>query len=240
MNVITMRRSKAWIIPGMERRYAAQEYVEHINRIGGMNRYGEPNFKICWGQNETDLVYGVDANGKKGQHIILKHDGIAAWFIDVWKPPECLGGPEQWYAVTWDWETDQPGIGPFPERGLYFPAPFNLFVRRFERDVMVIDAMPLTHWLIDLITPNLLKEKESTYAQRQAAIKKRLEDERGRAAQRTMEAYLSANPAFGGKAGTYESNRERWQQRIKEKQAGMRISRDEIVKRMGLGHHMHK
>ena len=230
----------SWTIPGLEKRYPAREYVEHINRIGGFNRYGDPNFKIVWGENETDLVYGVDANGRKGQHVILKHDGIPAWFIEVWKPPECLGTPETWYQLTWDWDADAPGIGPFPERGLYFPAPFNLFVRRVENNVMQIDAMPLTHWLIDLIVPNLLKEQDFTWHQRKQAIAARMEMEKRKAARQATDAYLNAAMAFGGAAGTYESNREAWEQRIKEKQAGMKISRDEIVRRMGLGHKQHR
>jgi len=220
----------------MERREPAPEYVDHINRIGGFNRYNEPNFRIVWGQNDTNLVYGVDANGKRGQHIVLKHGGVPAWFIDVWKPPECYGTPELWYALTWDWEADAPTIGDYPHRGLYEPAPFNLFVRKVENGVMTFDAMPLTHWLIDLLVPNLLKEQETTYAQRKVAIQNRMLAERQRAAQQTFEAYMGAGLAFGGKAGTHESNHERWEQRIREKQAGMKISRDEIVRKMGLGH----
>jgi hypothetical protein len=225
----------SWTIPGREKRFPAREYVDHINRIGGMNRYNEPNFKIVWGQNETDLVYGVDGNGKKGQHIILKHDGIPAWFIDCWKPPEIIP-PELWYAVTWDWEADAPGIGQYPERGMYIPAPFNLFVRSFKGDRMIIDAMPLTHWVIDLFVPNLLKEQESTYAQRKAAIEQRMAAERDRAARQAYDIYINSGLAFGGRAGTHESNHERWEQRIREKQAGMKVSRDEIVRRKGLGH----
>ena len=226
----------SWTIPGMERRYAPREYVDHVNRIGGFNRYGEPNFKIVWGQNETDLVYGVDANGKRGQHLILKHGGVPAWFIDCWKPPECYGGPELWYSLTWDWESDLPGIGAYPERGLYVPAPFNLYVRTFDGDRMIIDAMPLTHWMIDLFIPNLLKEKESTYYQRKVAMQNRMLAERQRAAQQAFDAYMDAGLAFGGRAGTHESNHERWEQRIREKQGQMRISRDEIVAQFGLGH----
>ena len=226
----------SWTIPGAELRYAPREYVEHINAIGGMHRFGGPNFRIVWGENETMLVYGTDANGKRGQHLILKHGGVPAWFIDCWKPPECYGSPDFWYAVTWDWESDLPTIGDFPWRGLYEPAPFNLFVRKFDGDRMIIDAMPLTHWIIDLLVPNLLKEKESTYLQRKNAIDKRMEAERRQAAQQAYDAYLDAAPAFGGAAGTHESNHERWMERIREKQAGMKISRDEIVARMGLGH----
>ncbi|MBA0087204.1 MAG: hypothetical protein HRJ53_19650 [Acidobacteria bacterium Pan2503] len=225
----------SWTIPGAEKRFPAREYVEHVNRIGGFNRYGEPNFRLVWGQNEVDLVYGVGPDGRKGQHFIPKHGNIPAWFIDCWKPPEIIS-PEVWYAITWDWEADAPGIGKYPERGMYVPAPFNLFVRSFNGDRMTIDAMPLTHWVIDLFVPNLLKEQESTYFQRKTAIEQRIAAERDRAARQAYDVYINAGLAFAGRAGTHESNHERWEQRIREKQAGMRISRDEIVRRKGLGH----
>ena len=226
----------SWTIPGMERRDVPPEYVQHVNSIGGFNRYGEPNFRIVWGQNDTVLVYGTDANGRKGQHVVLKHGGVPAWFIDCWKPPECYGSPEQWYALTWDFEADAPGIGPYPERGLYEAAPFNLFARRFEGDRMIIDAMPLAHWVIDLLIPNLMKDLDTTYEQRKNAVRNRLLAEKERAARIAFDAYLGASVAFGNRAGTHESNRERWMQRLHEKQKGMKISRDQIVARMGLGH----
>lgn len=226
----------SWLIPGTEHREPAEEYVRHVNAIGGMNRFGGPNFKLVWGQNETMLVYGTDANGKTGQHIIPKHGNIPAWFIDVWKPPECYGTPELWYALTWDWEADAPKIGDFPWQGCYELAPFSLFTRRFEGDRMIIDAMPLNHFVIDLLIPNLLKEKDTTYAQRKAAIQNRMLAERQRAAQQAFDTYLGAGLAFHGASGTHESNHERWMQRLKEKQGGMKISRNQIVAKMGLGH----
>lgn len=226
----------SWTIPGTEKRYPAPEYVAHLNSIGGFNRFGRPNFKFTWGQNETMKVWGRDANGKTGCHIIPKHGNIPAWFIDVWKPPECYGTPEMWYALTWDWEEDKPRIGEYPYMGEYELAPFNLFNRRIENNVMIIDAMPLNHFIIDLLIPNLLKEKDSTFLQRKNAIENRMLAERQRAAQLAMDAYLSAGPAFKGVAGTHESNHERWMQRVKEKQGGMKITRDQVVRRMGLGH----
>lgn len=226
----------SWIIPGRELRYPAPEYVEHINSIGGFNRFGDPNFRIVWGQNETCMVYGTDANGKTGQHIVSKCGDVPAWFILCWKPPECYGTPEMWYALTWDWEIDKPKIGDYPYRGEYELAPFNLFSRKVVNNVMVFDAMPLNHYIIDLIIPNLMKEIDTTYGQRKAAIQNRMLAERQRAAQIAFDCYLAAGPAFGGKAGTHESNRERWMQRLAEKQAGMKVSRDEIVRKMGLGH----
>lgn len=230
----------SWVIPGREHRVPPREYVQHINKIGGMNRFGDPNFKIVWGQSEMMKVWGTDANGKKGQHIISKCGDVPAWFILVWKPPECYGTPELWYALTWDWETDAPTIGEFPWRGEYELAPFNLFSRRVEANYMHIDALELSHWLLDLLIPNLMKEIDVTYTQRKTAIQNRILAERTKANKLAMDAYMDAGPAFHGAAGTHESNRERWAQRVKEKQANMRISRDQIVQKMGLGHMQRK
>lgn len=222
-------------LPGREPRIVPAEYQEHLNQIGGMNRFDEPNFRIVWGETATDTVYGTDENGRRGAHVILRY-GIAAWFIEVWKPPECFGTPETWYALTWDWDSDEPTIGEYPWRGMYFPAPFNLYVKHIENNVLTIDAMPLNHYILDLLVPNIIKAQEETYMARKRAILNQMAAERRQSEAQAMEAYLAAGPAFGGKAGTYESNREAWMKRIEEKQAEMKISRDEIVRKMGLGH----
>lgn len=225
-----------WYIEGPEHLQVAPEYQEHVNAIGGLNRFGEPNFKIVWGQNETEVVRGTDANGKTGAHTIWKHGGIPAWFIDVWKPPECFGTEELWYAISWDWEIDAPTLGEYPWRGLYMPASFNLYVRNVVNGVMVIDAMPMNHFIIDLIIPNLLKAQEETYQQKKVAIQNRMMAERVKAAEQSMEAYMAAGPAFGGAAGTYESNREAWLERLMKAQSGMKISAQDIKARFGTGH----
>lgn len=226
----------SWYLTDLEHLECPPEYQEHVNQIGGLNRFGDPNFRIIWGQNGTETIYGTDANGKRGAHVILKYGGVPAWFVEIWKPPECFGTPEFWYAVCWDWEADAPTIGEYPWRGMYFPANFNLYVRKFEGDRMTIDAMPLNHSIIDLIIPNLLKAQEETYEQKKQAILNAKLAEQKEAAKLAYDAYLDAAPAFGGKAGTFESNRERWMSRIAEKQAGMRISAEEIKRRMGIGH----
>lgn len=225
-----------WYVIGAEHLACPPEYQEHVNAIGGFNRFGDPNFRIVWGQSEFEVVRGRDATGREGAHTISKHGNVPAWFVEVWKPPECFGTPELWYALGWDWETNDSTLGEYPWRGLYMPASFNLYVRRVERNVMTIDAMPLNHWIIDLIIPNLLKAQEETYQQKKIAIENRMIAEKQQAAKKSMDAYLDAQPAFGGKAGTYESNREAWMKRILEKQAGMKMSAEGIEKIMGKGH----
>jgi hypothetical protein len=225
-----------WYVIGAEHLKCPAEYQEHVNAIGGLNRFGDPNFRIVWGQSEFEVVRGRDANGREGAHTISKHANVPAWFVEVWKPPECFGTPELWYTLGWDWELDTCTLGEYPFRGLYMPASFNLYVRKIENNVMTIDAMPLNHWIIDLIIPNLLKAQEETYTQKKIAIQNRMMAEKQAAAKLAMDAYLSAGPAFGGAAGTYESNREAWTKRLLEKQAGMKLSSQEVKRRMGTGH----
>jgi hypothetical protein len=236
---------------GDERIRPPEEYVEHLTRIGGINRFGDPNFILVWGQTRTWKIFGTDARGRKGQHTVLQFGGVPAWHLMAWKPPETWGTPELWYALTWDPESKTHGLGDFPWRGDYAPCRFNLYVRRMiggglhfdpagnvvnKPAKLEIDAMPLAHWVLDLIVPNVIKDQETTYAQRCEAVRKRMEVEKAKAAQQAFDAYRDASPAFGGADFSKSSNREAWMQRIKEKQAGMKISAEEIKKRMGSGH----
>jgi hypothetical protein len=240
-----------WYVTGDERRRAPREYQEHINRIGGLNRFGKPNFRLVWGQTETQVVYGTDANGRRGQHTLLLFGGIPAWHLLEWKPPETFGTARSWYSMTWDPEAQSHTLGDYPWHGLYMPCSFNLYVKRVEGggiyydrqgnvvekpSKLVIDAMPLAHWVLDLIIPNIKKSLEMTHAQKVLVLKQRREAELAATEKRTMDAYIDASPAWGGGASSKESNRERWMQRLKEKQAGMKISAEQIQELLGKGH----
>lgn len=249
----------SWTLPSFEKLQCPREYQDHVTAIGGRNRFGDPNFKITWGQTETEIVRGRDAFGREGQHVVFKHGGIAAWFMEEWKPPECFGVPELWYAMSWDAETNTHTLGDFPWRGLYMPCPFNLYVKRvtgggirygpkdknghrqvIEEPVrMEIDAMPLNHYIIDLLVPNMLKELNVTYEQKRIALENRRRAELARGAQMAYDAYMDAGPAFRGKAGTHESNRERWMQKLKEAQAGIKLSAEDVAKILGKSHRVH-
>jgi hypothetical protein len=249
----------SWHIVGREMLTCPPEYQEYVDVIGGLNRFGESNFRIEWGETPIELVRGKDANGRSGQHMILKHGGIPAWFITTWKPPECFGTPDLWYATSWDEDSQTHTLGEFPYRGLYMPSSFNLFVRnvtggghrysepdakghRHVEEVpsrMDIEAMPLTFWLLDLIIPNMLKEIDVTYEQKRVALMNRKLAESAEARAKAYDAYMDAAPAFFGKAGTYESNREAWMQKLKEKAAGMKLTAEDVQKIMGKGHKVH-
>ena len=238
-------------LTGDERLRPPEEYVEHLTRLGGLNRFGEPNFILVWGQTRTWKIYGKSADGRSGQHIVLQFGGVPAWHIMAWKPPECFGTPALWYALTWDPEANIHGLGDFPWRGDYVPCPFNLYVRKLEGGglgydpqgnvidrpaKLVIDAMPIAHWVLDLLIPNLIKDQENTLKQRREAVRKRMEAEKNANRQKAYDAYCNAAPAFDGVAGTYESNREAQVARIRSQS---KISAEEIKRRMGTGHRQH-
>ena len=240
-----------WFLGEQERRQCPPEYQEHINAIGGFNRFGEPNFLMVWGQTQTQAIYGQMEGGTRGRHDILQFGGIPAWHIMEWKPPETFGTPFSWYGMTWDEEAQVHALGEYPWRGLYIPAPFNLYVKRIEGggiyydakgnvvekpSKLIIDAMPLAHWVLDLIVPNIRKSLEMTHAQKVQIIKQRDEAEKAAWRNRVRDAYIDAAPAWGGGASSKESNREAWMARLKEKQAGMHFSAEDVRKSLGSGH----
>lgn len=241
----------SWHIKDHERRVVPPEYQAYINAIGGLNRFGEPNFRLVWGQTETQIVYGQMEGGRRGQHIVLQFGGIPAWHLMEWKPPETFGTAFQWYMLTWDPTEDKHTLGDYPWRGLYIPCSFNLYVKKLhgggtrydEKGNVVelptrleIDAMPLNYYILDLLIPNVRKALEMTFLQKKMAIEARMAAEKRASLQRGYDAYLNAQPAFGGKAGTHESNREAWMQRIKEKQRGMKLTADDVRNVLGSGH----
>ena len=241
-----------WHITGDERRKPPREYEQHLTDIGGLNRFGEPNFIIVWGQTQTQTIYGDMAGVGRGQHVILQFGGVPAWHIMEWKPPETFGTPQMWYTLTWDVESDKHALGEYPWRGLYVPCSFNLYVRKvigggveYDRKTgqviekpsrLEVDAMPLAHWVLDLLIPNVRKARELTHFQKKLAIEMRMEAEKKERLRLGYDAYLNAQPAFGGEAGTYESNREAWMQRLREKAAGMKLSGEDVRKVLGTGH----
>lgn len=243
--------SANWYAGEQERRLVPEEYQEHMNEIGGFNRFGDPNFVLVWGQTATEVIYGQMADGKRGRHEVMQFSGVPAWHMLQWKPPETFGTPEIWYRMTWDPVDEVHALGEFPYRGLLFPCTFNLYVKRIEgggiyydtkgRVVekptkLTIDAMPLAHWVLDLLIPNIRKSLEMTHAQKVLVIEQRDAAAKEAGRKRAMDAYMDAAPAWGGAASSKESNREAWMQRIKEKQRGMKFTAGQVQELLGRGH----
>ena len=97
---------------------------------GGLNLYGEPNFRVVWGWSRLTWIGGkwtdTDAHGNVAREIVElrevpKYFPFDRWHIERWMPPETYGSPEQWYAQTIEREDGIaiPALGPYPRRGEY-------------------------------------------------------------------------------------------------------------------------
>lgn len=103
---------------------------ERLRLAGGLNRIGEPRFRIVWGWNRLSWICGKwtdrDANGNEIRSVIEarrepKYFPLDRWHVERWLPAEAYGSPEQWRATT---RMVEDGIafdalGPYPSRGDY-------------------------------------------------------------------------------------------------------------------------
>jgi hypothetical protein len=123
------------LVPSMvqvirETHEAPRELQHRVTRAGGLNRYGEPNFRVVWGWSRLTWIGGkwtdTDASGNMIRETIelrelpkyFPHD---RWHIERWLPPEAYGSPELWYRQTLEREDGilVPALGPYPRRGEY-------------------------------------------------------------------------------------------------------------------------
>ncbi len=103
---------------------------KRLARAGGLNRLGEPNFRVVWGGARLAWIGGRwtdrDVHGNVTREAIelrqvpkyIPHD---RWHIERWLPPEAYGSPELWLAQTTEVEDGIaiPALGPYPSRGEY-------------------------------------------------------------------------------------------------------------------------
>jgi len=101
-----------------------------LRLAGGLNRFGEPNYRAVWGWSRLDWVGGKwedrDEHGVLVREIIQlrqvpKYTPFNRWHIERWMPPESYGSPRTWHAQTVEYADGQfvPALGPYPSRGDY-------------------------------------------------------------------------------------------------------------------------
>jgi hypothetical protein len=102
-----------------------------LERAGGVNRYGEANYRAVWGWNRLAWIGGKfeDRDPETGsllREVVElrqepKYPAVNRWHIERWLPPEAYGSPRLWYAQTIERENGVsiPALGPYPSRGEY-------------------------------------------------------------------------------------------------------------------------
>jgi hypothetical protein len=109
---------------------APPEATGHLLRLGGLNRFGSPNYRLVWSENRLAWVAGLFEDRNDSGYLIRevlaarmlpKYPNRNRWIIEQWIAPEKYGSRETWWAVTREWgeEGNLPQLGPYPDRGDY-------------------------------------------------------------------------------------------------------------------------
>src|SRR5437016_4431082 len=83
-----------------------QHLTDRVTALGGLNRFGGPNFRIVWGGSRTHKVGGIFKTVIEGKVFdvpevreLLKYHPDR-WHLERWIGPEKYGSEEEWYRTT--------------------------------------------------------------------------------------------------------------------------------------------
>jgi len=135
----------------------------------GVNQFGDPYFKIVWGQSQF-LKMGNLWTSKNGTETIeyrecYQLDGKPGWNVMRWKPPSHYGSPEQYYQNTYDPLTRLYITGEYPWRGRY-ESILSMNSKELVNGKLEIVFLPLSHFMIDTIIPLILKVQQMSKEER--------------------------------------------------------------------------
>lgn len=113
-----------------ERHEAPENVARRLCVAGGMNRYGEANYRVVWGWNRLGWIGGKfedrDAQGDLIREVVElrwepKYPQVNRWHVERWVPAEAYGSPGAWHAQTIECAGGRSvaALGPYPERGEY-------------------------------------------------------------------------------------------------------------------------
>lgn len=125
---------------------------DRLRKFGGLNPYGEPNWRVVLAQHCTQICGGIFHNFEDGELSIVDegpdgklfqrelnptsvehhsfietpkypHEG---WILELWQPAHRWGSREWWESQKAE-DGMTPLMGPYPERGDYFmlAGPWN-------------------------------------------------------------------------------------------------------------------
>lgn len=171
-----------------------------LRRAGGINRFGEPNYRASWGWNRLAWIGGKFEERDPGTGSLLrevvelrqepKYPQVDRWHIERWVPPEAYGSPRAWYAQTIERENgvSVPALGPYPSRGEYEHC-FTLEGPRGE-------FIQLTPTVAEYIARAIEFSRRAPRSRRRSAISEReVRDDRAYDA-RAFDVLDDATPAF--------------------------------------------
>jgi hypothetical protein len=163
------------VLRHVERLKPPQHFQDRLTRAGGINRYGQPLFRLAWAQTETTRQGGQwEAHGEwfKGYRDVLLGDGLPHWMLLQWADagksiqmptlhPESDGA---WYDANKCPVTGLSLLGGYPYQGSYQIA-LQLRAKWFEKDargnpILRLHAFPLSTQIIDMMVPIIKATRE--------------------------------------------------------------------------------
>jgi hypothetical protein len=153
-------------------------FQEELTRVGGTNRYDQPNFIVRWGMGgEDECTYRAGGEWAvegqpsfRGYRDLLIAGGTPSWCLLQWQDGLMFGSPETYYIGNLDEITDLQTLGEYPYTGKYTML-YNMCWRDMQNGKMHIEAMPLNSFILDTVVPIIIQAKEISYEKSMAAIK---------------------------------------------------------------------
>jgi hypothetical protein len=207
-----------------------ESVVEQLRLAGGNNRFGEPNFKVCWGFNRIVPIHGewqefeqvkatlrdkVTGYGESRIVTRLKSSIVETrrvpkylpgncWHLEMWRPPEEYGTPESWSKAGEEVIGLQTidTAGPFPERGEY-----ELCYPLTHDGTNRGQPIPLVAEVVESIVRMIIVGRERfTLQQRKAAIEQRLIREENGFVRKTQDRLKDGLRPFAGESYIVKPN----------------------------------
>lgn len=171
-----------------------RDVAARVAAAGGLNRFGEPNFRVVWGWNRLTWIGGkwtlFDSHGNETGHRVElrlepKYLPLDRWHVEGWLAPEDYGSPEIWYRQTMETEDGirYPALGPYPARGDY---EFT-----FTLETPAGEFLPLTPAAVEYVVRAVQWARQRPRMEKRAALYER-EAEKAKAADARDDAIVDA------------------------------------------------
>ena len=159
-----------------------------LERIGGKNPYGQPNYRIVWSEDRMEWRFD--------EHKRKYGDGRDRWVLEKWVAPQEYGSRQEWEACV-EPVTYLPILGPYPENGDYEHCfTFEVTVNPGEEPTF----MPLAEGVVEVLLKAIEAGKlNHTAWERKAAIQQRMDDAKAEQKRIFDDLWRDAAPAPGAK-----------------------------------------
>lgn len=184
-------------MPNVERRRCPKRFQDRLTRAVGTNQYGEPLFRIGWGQSEVYQAGGVWPHDHffGYRELMLSNSspsgkGQPCWMILEWHPPSDYNTDAVYYFENRDDATGLQTLGEYPYRGKYEVA-FKLVAQEVRDGRMTVNHYHLDGMVLDLLIPAIVEAQRMTMKQRMRAIRE-MQEAQDKKEDRTVDAIYNA------------------------------------------------